>query len=160
MNRVASQHWHRYHGALTTPSEREVLGGIPYQENLAFLHTDTGILPSRQSIWASWNYLIPKEKIDRVAVTYDMNILQSIAAPIEFCVTLNRPDAIDREKVIGEYLYHHPVYTSRAPSAQRRFHEISGVNRTHYCGAYWGYGFHEDGVNSAIAACRFFGKGL
>jgi len=142
------------------PQEQEVLGAIPYQENLAVLHTDTSILPERKNLWSSWNYLIPREGTGRGALTYDMNILQTIKAPVEFCVTLNRPAAISQGKKIGSYVYHHPQYTLAAPAAQQRHGEISGRNRTHYCGAYWGYGFHEDGVKSALAACRFFGKGL
>jgi predicted NAD/FAD-binding protein len=141
-------------------AEREILSAIPYQENLAVLHTDRSLLPNRRSIWSSWNYLIPKKDTGRAALTYDMNILQSIQSPDEFCVTLNRPDDIDVDKEIGRFLYHHPVFTRDALAAQKRHGEISGVNRTHYCGAYWGYGFHEDGVNSALAACKFFGKGL
>jgi predicted NAD/FAD-binding protein len=89
-----------------------------------------------------------------------MKILQSIQSPDEFCVTLNRPDDIDAEKEIKRIFYHHPVFTRDAPAAQKRHGEISGLNRTHYCGAYWGYGFHEDGVNSALAACKYFGKSL
>jgi predicted NAD/FAD-binding protein len=143
-----------------TPAEREVLGSIPYQENLAVLHTDSSILPERRKLWASWNYCIPRNSIGRAVLTYDMNILQTIDAPVEFCVTLNRPDAIAAGKKIGSYIYHHPQYSLDAPAAQARHAEISGVNRTHYCGAYWGYGFHEDGVKSALAACKYFGKGL
>ena len=142
------------------PAEREILGAIPYQENLTMLHTDTRILPSRRRIWSSWNYCIPREQLQRAVITYDMNILQSLGAPEEFCVTLNRPEVIAKEKIIGTYDYHHPVYTTGAPAAQKRHGEISGVRRTHYAGAYWGYGFHEDGVNGALAACAYFGKKL
>jgi predicted NAD/FAD-binding protein len=140
--------------------EREILTAIPYQESSAILHTDTSVLPKRRSIWSSWNYLIPREKIGRAALTYDMNILQTLQAPVEFCVTLNREAAIDANAILGRFTYHHPLYTPRAPAAQMRHAEISGVRRTHYCGAYWGYGFHEDGVQSALAACKYFGKGL
>jgi uncharacterized protein len=142
------------------PAEREILGAIPYQENLTMLHTDTRILPDRKRIWSSWNYCIPKQELKRAVITYDMNILQSLRAPEEFCVTLNRPEVIARDRVIGTYNYHHPVYTTAAPAAQKRHGEISGVNRTHFAGAYWGYGFHEDGVNGALAACAYFGKKL
>ena len=142
------------------PAEREILGAIPYQENLTMLHTDVRILPDRRRIWSSWNYCIPKQELKRAVITYDMNILQSLQAPEEFCVTLNRPEAIARDRVIGTYNYHHPVYTTAAPAAQKRHGEISGANRTHYAGAYWGYGFHEDGVNGALAACAYFGKKL
>jgi uncharacterized protein len=143
-----------------TLQKREVLGAIPYQENLAMLHTDPSILPERRSLWSSWNYLISRGGEGRAVLTYDMNVLQTIACNEEFCVTLNRPETIDRNKIIGTYVYHHPVYTRDAPRAQKRHEEISGRNRTHYCGAYWGYGVHEDGVNSALAACKYFGKGL
>jgi uncharacterized protein len=143
-----------------SPAEREVLGAIPYQENLAVLHTDASVLPERRNLWASWNYLIPRTGAGRAVLTYDMNILQSLTSTEEFCVTLNLPSAIEERKKIGTYLYHHPQYSVAAPAAQARHSEISGKNRTHYCGAYWGYGFHEDGVKSALAACRYFGKGL
>jgi predicted NAD/FAD-binding protein len=143
-----------------SPSERDILGTIPYQENLTILHTDISVLPLHKKIWSSWNYLIPETDTHSAAITYDMNILQSIEAPDEFCVTLNRPDDISVDKEIGRFVYHHPVFDRNAPAAQKRYEEISGVNRTHYCGAYWGYGFHEDGVKSALAACRYFGKGL
>jgi predicted NAD/FAD-binding protein len=141
-------------------AEREVLGAIPYQENRTTLHIDARQLPERERLWAAWNYRIPRNEGRRAVLTYDMNILQSLAAPEEFCVTLNRAEAVDRTKVLGEWTYHHPVYTPAAPAAQARHAEISGENRTHYCGAYWGYGFHEDGVKSALAACRWFGLGL
>jgi predicted NAD/FAD-binding protein len=143
-----------------TAQEREILGAIPYQQNQVVLHLDSSVLPERRKLWSSWNYLIPREEVARVSVTYNMNILQTLDCSEEFCVTLNRPGAIASEKTIGTYLYHHPQYMVEAPRAQQRHGEISGRNRTHYCGAYWGCGFHEDGVNSALAACRFFGKGL
>ncbi|MHC4626949.1 MAG: NAD(P)/FAD-dependent oxidoreductase [Planctomycetota bacterium] len=143
-----------------SPAEREILGSIPYQENLTVLHTDISALPRHRKIWSSWNYLIPRTDTNSAVLTYDMNVLQSIQSPDEFCVTLNRPDDIDADKVIGRFVYHHPVFDKNAPGAQKRHAEISGANRTHYCGAYWGYGFHEDGVNSALAVCKYFAKGL
>ena len=147
---------------LADPSdaERDVLGAIPYQENLAILHTDSGLLPRKRAAWASWNYHIPREELGRVAVTYYMNMLQTIRAPADFCVTLNRPERVDQEKILRRFIYHHPVYTRRGPFAQKRHDQINGVNRTYFCGAYWGYGFHEDGVNSALAVCKHFGKTL
>ena len=143
-----------------TDNEKDILGAIPYQYNHTVLHTDTSILPEHSSIWASWNYLIPDHDDDRVAITYDMNILQSLNAAEEYCVTLNRDQNIDPGRIIDEFEYHHPVFTVDALLAQKRYSEINGINRTHFCGAYWGYGFHEDGVNSALAACKFFGKTL
>lgn len=143
-----------------TDAERDVLGAISYQENRTVLHTDASLLPRRRSCWAAWNSCIPKEAHHAVTLTYSMNILQTLRAPVEFCVTLNQVEAIDPHKVIREITYHHPVYTSAGLAARKRFREISGRNRTHFCGAYWGYGFHEDGVKSALAVCESFGKGL
>ena len=93
-------------------------------------------------------------------LTYWMNLLQSISSPVDFCVTLNSPEIIAPETVIRRLVYHHPVYSTAAFEAQKRHDEISGVNRTSYCGAYWGWGFHEDGVKSALAVCRQFRVGL
>ena len=143
-----------------TDLERDILGVIPYQENLAVLHTDASLLPPKSVVWASWNYHIPKEEKGRVALTYDMNILQTLDAPEEFCVTLNMPETINPDKIIESLVYHHPVYDPRSLQARRSQHELNGQNRTYYCGAYWGYGFHEDGVNSALAVCKHFGKHL
>jgi predicted NAD/FAD-binding protein len=111
-------------------------------------------------VWAAWNYHIPRVAQDRVTVTYAMNLLQSLQAPVQLCVTLNRTDAIDPGAVLGRFEYHHPVFTPAAVAAQQRRDEISGVRRTYYCGAYWRYGFHEDGVQSALAVGAHFGKGL
>ena len=143
-----------------TDAEKNILGVIPYQENQAVLHCDESLLPSKKAAWASWNYHIPREDFGRVAVTYDMNILQRIGAPRELCVSLNLAKAIDPAKVYREITYHHPVYNPESLAARHSHREISGVNRTHYAGAYWGYGFHEDGVVSALEVCRHFGKTL
>jgi uncharacterized protein len=147
---------------LSDPSEaeRQVLSAIPYQENLTVLHTDPSLLPRNKKCRAAWNYHVPRKTMDRVALTYDMNILQGLNAPVEFCVTLNRPTEIEPATVIRKLLYGHPVYTPAGRAAQERREEISGVRRTYYCGAYWSYGFHEDGVKSALAVCKHFGKGL
>jgi predicted NAD/FAD-binding protein len=139
-------------------SERGILSAIPYQENRAILHTDRSFLPKRRAVWASWNYHLPRTETGRVAVTYYMNKLQTLRALKPFCVTLNPTRSIQSDKVVREITYHHPVYTTQGRQAQKRHKEISGVNRTHFCGAYWGYGFHEDGVNSALAVCEHFGK--
>jgi uncharacterized protein len=139
---------------LTDPSaaEVEVLGAFPYQPNEAVLHTDRALLPRRRAAWAAWNYHLPPEPRGRCAVTYYMNHLQALDADRPFCVTLNRTAAIAPEHVIRVIPYAHPVFTREAMAAQRRHEEISGVQRTHYCGAYWRWGFHEDGVASAHQA--------
>jgi len=143
-----------------TDTEKNILGVIPYQENQAVLHHDESLLPSKRAAWASWNYHIPQEDLGRVAVTYDMNILQSIGAPKELCVSLNLATAIDPAKIYREMIYHHPAYNPESLAARHSHREINGVNRTYYAGAYWGYGFHEDGVASALEVCKHFGKTL
>ena len=102
---------------------------------------------------------MPRSETDRVIVTYNMNLLQSLPAPETFCVTLNGVETVDSSRVLKEIVYHHPRYTLDAIDAQRRRTEICGVDRTHFCGAYWGYGFHEDGVVSALAVTERFGEG-
>jgi len=134
-------------------SEREILAAVPYQRNETVLHSDASLLPRRRGARASWNFHLPERPAGRATVTYWMNSLQRLRAEREYLVTLNRGDAIDPAKVIRRLVYDHPVYTPDGVRAQARHGEISGVRRTHYCGAYWGWGFHEDGVRSAIRAC-------
>lgn len=140
-----------------TEAEQEVLGSILYTKNTAYLHTDLTRLPKRKLAWASWNYLIPKSTTHDVArLTYNMNILQHIPTETQVLVTLNDPD-IQANKIIHQTQYSHPFYCQETIDAQARHSEISGVNQTHYCGAYWSYGFHEDGVKSAIRVCAQLG---
>lgn len=142
-----------------TGAEREVLGAIRYQQNEAVLHTDESLMPRRRRAWAAWNYHIPKGPADpdgKVALTYNMNILQGLDAPMQFCVTLNKTHSIDPGRIIRSFNYAHPVFTERAVAAQKRQREINGARGTYYCGAYWRYGFHEDGVVSALTALDHF----
>jgi predicted NAD/FAD-binding protein len=139
-----------------SPAEREVLGAIPYQENEAVLHTDTRLLPRQRRAWAAWNYHVLREPGERVALTYNMNILQGLDAPEPFLVTLNRGDQIDPFKVIKRITYHHPQFTPAGVAAQVRQAELNGPLNTYYCGAWWRHGFHEDGVVSALAALDHF----
>lgn len=147
---------------LADPSEREreLLGAFPYQDNDAVLHTDRRLLPRRRAAWASWNYHVLAEPVGRPTVTYHLNTLQRLRADREICVTLNRPDAIDPAHVIATIPFAHPVFTPRGWAAQARHAEISGVNRTHYCGAYWRWGFHEDGAASGVRVAEHFGARL
>jgi predicted NAD/FAD-binding protein len=139
-----------------TPLENEILGAIPYQENEAVLHTDESILPKRKLSWAAWNYHILPNCQDRVALTYNMNILQGLKSDRQLCVTLNNSQAINEQKILKKITYHHPVFTPAGVQAQQRHAELNGVNRTYYCGAYWRFGFHEDGVVSALNAIQHF----
>jgi predicted NAD/FAD-binding protein len=137
-----------------TPAEHELLTAIPYEPNEAVLHTDRSLLPRRRRVWSSWNYHLLDEPTGKSTVTYHMNTLQALDAPHEFCVTLNQRERIDPDRVVRTITYSHPVFTPTGIAAQRRRAEISGVNHTHYCGAYWGWGFHEDGVVSALNVVR------
>jgi predicted NAD/FAD-binding protein len=141
--------------------EREILGAIPYQENEAVLHTDQSILPARRAAWASWNYHLPEHPGERTTVTYLLNRLQQLQSDQPFCVSLNMTDRIDPGHIIERIGYAHPVYTPEGVAAQRRVAEISGPEGlTHFCGAYWGWGFHEDGVRSALRVAESFGARL
>jgi uncharacterized protein len=131
-----------------TPGERSVLGAIGYQPNVATLHTDARMLPANPRARASWNYAVD-DGGRRSTVTYWMNQLQSIDCSEPLLLTLNRRDAIDDRKVLVELEYDHPVFDAAAMAAQRRRGEIQGRRGIYFAGAYWGYGFHEDGVQSA-----------
>jgi predicted NAD/FAD-binding protein len=142
---------------LVEPSsaEHEVLGAIRYQQNEAILHSDVNVMPARRKAWAAWNYYIPQDPARHVAVTYNMNILQGIEAAHQYCVTLNYDRGIDPGRIIRRISYEHPVFSSQAVRAQQRQQELN-QDRLFFCGAYWGNGFHEDGVVSALAAVRHF----
>jgi uncharacterized protein len=141
-------------------AEREVLGAFIYQRNETVLHIDASLLPRCRRAWASWNYRIPRDEDQPVVLTYNLNRLQGHSSPDPICVTLNATHLIDPAKILQQIEYHHPVYSRETLAAQNRFYEINGKNRTYFCGAYWGYGFHEDGVNSALAVGQCFGKRL
>jgi predicted NAD/FAD-binding protein len=137
--------------------EQELLASFPYQPNEAVLHTDTSLLPRRQGARASWNFHLTDEPAGRTTVTYDMNRLQSLECARRYLVTLNRTGTIDPERVIRKIDYSHPVFTRAGIGAQRRWEEISGVDRVHFCGAYWRWGFHEDGAWSALRVSAALG---
>lgn len=133
-------------------AERSVLGAIRYQPNEAALHTDASIMPRRHAAWASWNFHLT-EGSELPTMSYWMNRLQGLDAESDIFVTLNSTDSLDPEKVLDVIQYAHPIMSHEAHAAQRRWEDVSGVDRIHYCGAYWRWGFHEDGCWSAIRAC-------
>ena len=143
-----------------TSLEEEILSALPYQKNEALLHTDHSVLPKNKLAWASWNYNLDQEPEAPIALTYNMNILQSFNATETFCVTLNSNGLINPTKVIKKLKYDHPLFTVKGIAAQKRKNEISGVNNTYFCGAYWRNGFHEDGVVSALDVAKQFGISL
>ena len=138
-----------------TDTEKQTLGAIKYQDNEVVLHTDASVMPKRKIAWAAWNYHLLEGDQSRVPVTYNMNILQSLDCEDQFCVTLNNTDAINQSKVLKRLNYHHPIYTKESVAAQARHAEIN-TDRFYFCGAYWRYGFHEDGVVSALEAIKRF----
>jgi predicted NAD/FAD-binding protein len=135
-----------------SPTEREILTAFPYQTNEAVLHTDGSLLPRRRAARQAWNYHLFAQPRAKTTVTYYCNHLQRLDAPEDFCVSLNMTERIDPAKIIASFEYAHPIYTGAGVAAQTRWSEISGRRRTRYCGAYWGWGFHEDGVVSALRA--------
>ena len=136
--------------------EKTILSALPYQKNTIVLHTDAKLMPKRRLAWAAWNYHLTAKPLGLAAVTYNMNILQSLDSPEPFLVTLNHTANIDPTKIIKTLNYTHPVFSSEGIDAQSKHAIISGVNKTAYAGAYWRNGFHEDGVASALAALQHF----
>jgi predicted NAD/FAD-binding protein len=139
------------------PLEQRVLSGFPWEVNEAVLHFDESVLPRTRRAWSAWNYRISTQPETRVAITYNMNILQHIQSPRTFSVTLNDTGFIRPETVISRHQYSHPVFTTARTALQAEHPHMIRVNRTSYCGAWWANGFHEDGVCSALAVCRRFG---
>lgn len=136
-----------------TKDEQQVLSNIPYCPNEVVLHTDTSVLPNNKKAWASWNYLLKSDDVlgkQPSSVTYNMNILQGLQCDETVCVTLNNTEAIRPESIIQTYQYEHPQYSIESLKARQQRARICGKNNTHFVGAYWYNGFHEDGVRSAI----------
>lgn len=141
-----------------TSREQQILSAFPYQPNEAVLHTDSRLLPRRRHAWASWNYHIPRERERAVSVTYDLSRLQGHSSEEPILLTLNDAAGIDPDKIIKVIQYHHPAFGRESLAAQQRVDEISCLStRTHFCGAYWRFGFHEDGVRSALRVAQSFG---
>lgn len=140
-----------------TATERSVLGAIAYQANRATLHTDTTLLPPNRRAWSAWNYERRGPEQQSATLTYDLTLLQRLRGSHRYLVSLNSEAAIDPACVITSIDYTHPVFDRAAIVAQSRRAEITGGGPVHYCGAYWGYGFHEDGASSALAVCREIG---
>ena len=140
--------------------EQSVLSKLEYQGNEVILHTDTDILPKRKKAWASWNYNLNGNHNAKPAVTYNMNILQGLESDTTFCVTLNQTEQLDPSKILKRFEYDHPVFNHNTITAQQQRASICGVKHTHFCGAYWYNGFHEDGVRSALDVCQRFGVSL
>ncbi len=137
-----------------TAAERSILGEFTTSENRVVLHTDTSLLPKRKNCRASWNYNMVDAAGEQTTLTYHMNILQRLRKRQTYLVSLNQE--VRRDRTLGSFVYHHPVFTRGVIRAQKRWKEISGKNRCHFCGACWFNGFHEDGVHSALRVARTF----
>lgn len=144
---------------LADPADREraVFSCFTTTTNVAWLHTDPTVLPAQPRARASWNYRLGSDPDAPPTATYDLNRLQGLTTTEQYSVTLNPDEGIDHRRVLRRFVYRHPLYTRQAVGAQRQWSEVSGVNRTHYCGAYWRYGFHEDGLYSALRVARALG---
>jgi predicted NAD/FAD-binding protein len=141
-------------------TERQVLHFFPYQDNEVLLHTDTSVMPEVKKAWASWNYRIPEQVHGNVTVTYNMNLLQRLDSRRTYCVSLNQTARVDQRRVIRRIKYEHPLFIPGRAQAQAEHASLIRRRGVSYCGAYWGYGFHEDGVRSGLAVCDAFGMGL
>ena len=137
--------------------ETDILGAIPYQDNDVVLHTDARLLPRNRKAWAAWNAHVPRDPADACTVSYCMNLLQGLDAPEPLVVTLNRTAAIDPARILRRMHYRHPVYSAASVAAQARRAQIQGQRRTWFAGAYWGWGFHEDGMRSAVDVAQALG---
>ena len=142
-----------------TTAEDKLLSSIRYQNNRAVLHTDLNLMPDNQEAWASWNYIGSRDDANKqlLCVTYWMNLLQSLKTPDPLLITLNPSRAIDPQKVFASYDYMHPLFDAAAISAQPELWSLQGQQNTWYCGAYFGYGFHEDGIQSGLAVAEMLG---
>ena len=140
----------------SSAAEEEILSAIPYQENQMVLHSDPSVMPSNRKAWASWNALVDGSSGTQCTVTYYMNKLQSLDGLTDYFVTLNPSVEINRLLIHCQRTYYHPIYTKEGVAAQKRKDEINGANHTYFCGAYWGWGFHEDGVRSAVESVAKF----
>lgn len=147
-------------GVEATETEKEILSQFPYEKNIAVLHTDETVLPRSRRAWACWNYHVHKEDASKATVTYNMNILQGLESKETFCVTLNCSERVNPKKELRRISYHHPVFSKGRKNYQDRHKELIGPNHTSFCGAYWGNGFHEDGVVSAMAVSNYLNQPL
>ncbi|MCB1930914.1 MAG: FAD-dependent oxidoreductase [Candidatus Accumulibacter sp.] len=146
-------------GDTATRSERRLLGAIRYAANRAVLHTDAALLPRSPALWSAWNYLSSADQLDQrpVSVSYLINRLQPLPFKTPLMVSLNPQREPQSERIIAEFDYEHPIFDAAAISAQRELPAISGSDRVWYCGAWNGYGFHEDGLKSALQVANALG---
>ena len=137
---------------INEPSEKEkkIFKNFKYKKNIAYLHTDEVLMPLRKNVWSSWNSILNKENLKENCVTYWLNKLQNLQTDKNYFLTLNPITPVDKSKIIKRIEFTHPIYDMQTVNAQKHLSELQGINNTWFCGSYFGYGFHEDGLNSAI----------
>ena len=133
-----------------TENERKILKNFQYKKNIGYLHNDVRLMPDKKNAWSSWNSILDKNDIKKNCVTYWLNKLQNLKTKKNYFLTLNPFISIDDSKIIKKVEFTHPFYDMKTINAQRYLPELQGVNNSYFCGSYFGYGFHEDGLNSAI----------
>ena len=145
-------------GTIVDPDEEELetLKAFPYGENEGCLHTDTQTLPKNKRAWASWNYRLPREKQEGVSISYNMNLLQNLDTSQTYCMSLNQKGSIHPKHVVQSMRFRHPIFRTGRQNAQKNHKALLRRKGISYCGAYWGYGFHEDGIRSALSVCKAF----
>ncbi len=143
-----------------SPLEENLLGSFSYQTNRAVLHRDPRWMPRRRRLWSSWNYLKARKGADTdLCVSYWMNRLQALPTSVDFFLTLNPHDDIHPKAVDADIEYRHPVFDKNTAAAQQDLWALQGIRRTWFCGSYFGYGFHEDGIQSGLAVAEALGAG-
>ena len=142
---------------LAEPSEQEknILSEFQYVTNNAFLHTDEQLMPKNKLAWSSWNS-ISKQDLTNTCVTYWLNLLQNLNTDKNYFLTLNPTQSIEPEKVIKKVIFTHPYFNLKNTNLQKDLKLLQGKNRTWFCGSYFGYGFHEDGLKSALEVVKLF----
>jgi len=138
--------------------ERRLLGAFRYTSNLAVLHRDDSLMPRRRRVWASWNFLGESgERVPKVCVSYWMNSLQPLATSTNYFVTLNPIRPVSEGSEVARFRYDHPQFDARAIAVQRELWSLQGHRNTWFCGSYFGYGFHEDALQSGLAVAEQLG---
>ncbi|MFM8453985.1 MAG: NAD(P)/FAD-dependent oxidoreductase [Gammaproteobacteria bacterium] len=140
-----------------TDIEQNIFEKCLYENNEVILHTDRKVLPKNKKAWAAWNYKQYPDHIASSTLTYYMNYLQNLDAELDYFVSLNQSAYINPEKIIAKFNYSHPTFSSESFKIQKEHEKIMGIRNTYYCGAYWGFGFHEDGLKSALKVCKYLG---
>ena len=138
-----------------TENEKKILKNFQYKKNIAYLHNDHRLMPDRKNVWSSWNSILDKDDIKKSCVTYWLNKLQNLKTSKNYFLTLNPIISIEDSKIIKKVEFTHPFYDMKTINAQKYLSELQGVNNSYFCGSYFGYGFHEDGIKSSIDMIKF-----